>query len=135
MDAPATRAIARETASNTVVIVDDDEALRRALRFDLELEGLSVQTYAGARDIDWERLPSDHACLVIDYRLAGIDGVELLKRLRSRRVMLPAIVITSHPSAILRAQISKLGATLIEKPLLGDQLIGSIRDALAPGSP
>jgi FixJ family two-component response regulator len=131
MDAQTPRAVTREASSNTVVIVDDDEALRRALRFDLELEGLSVQTFAGARDIDWEQLPGDHACLVIDYRLPGIDGVELLRRLRSQGVMLPAIVITSHPSGILKAQISRLGATLIEKPLLGDQLIGSIRAALA----
>jgi FixJ family two-component response regulator len=119
------------TAQATVVVIDDDQALLSALRFDFELQGFLVQTYQAARDISWDALPKGNGCLVIDYRLPGINGLELLRRLRERHVDLPALVITSQPSTDLRAQIAGLGARLIEKPLLGDQLISGIRAALS----
>lgn len=119
------------TVQSTVVVIDDDLALLSALRFDFELQGFVVQTYQTARDISWDALPKGNGCLVIDYRMPGINGVELLRRLRERHVNLPAFVITSQPSTNLRAQIAGLGARLVEKPLLGDQLISGIRAALS----
>ena len=65
-----------------------------------------------------------------DYHLPGMNRLELLARLRERKVKLPAILITSHPSAAVRSRAASAGARLIEKPLLNDALFEGIRAAL-----
>lgn len=115
----------------TIVVVDDDQALLNALRFDLELEGFNVQTHPAAALLSLDRLPKDNGCLVIDYRLPDVNGLELLQRLRDGGVGLPAILITSHPSKAVQAGAAFLGGSIIEKPLLGDTLLAGIRAALA----
>lgn len=72
---------------------------------------------------------------MVDDRLPGESGLSLLARLRTTGVALPAIVITSHPSPVTRRRVAMLSADLIEKPLLGDALIGAIRTALALDKP
>jgi len=118
-------------AAPTLVVIDDDAALLGALKFDLEMEGFRVQTHAAGHRLRPERLPKDNGCLVIDYRLPGPNGLELLRRLRQGGVRLPAIIITSNPSRSLYARSAGLGASIVEKPLLGDVLLRGIRSALA----
>jgi len=125
-------AASNRPAPPTVVVIDDDTALLGALKFDLELEGFRVETHTAGNQLRPERLPTDNGCLVIDYRLPGLNGLELLRRLRDRGVSLPAIIITSHPTKSLLARTSGLGGSIIEKPLLGDVLLSGIRSALAP---
>jgi FixJ family two-component response regulator len=114
-----------------VVIVEDDAALRGSLKFSLELDGFQVETCETGEDLLARELPPDGACLVIDQRLPGITGLEALRRLRERDIGLPALLITSHPQPALRAAADAAGVPIIEKPLLGDVLLGSIRAALA----
>ena len=118
-------------AAPTLVVIDDDAALLGALKFDLEMEGFTVQTHAAGSRLRPERLPKDNGCLVIDYRLPGLNGLELLRRLRDGGVRLPAIIITSNPSRSLYARSARLDASIVEKPLLGDVLLSGIRLALA----
>jgi FixJ family two-component response regulator len=68
---------------------------------------------------------------VLDYNLPGIDGLDLLERLRAAEVNLPAILITTNPRRALRLQAAIVGAQIIEKPLLTDALRDSVRIALA----
>jgi len=122
---------ADDGAVMTVVVVDDDEALLRALRFSLELDGFRVIACEDADAVPVEALPEANGCLVLDYRLPEMDGLELLARLRAQSVTLPAILITSHFSPALRRRAEAAGAALVEKPLLGDILPTAIRAALA----
>ncbi len=115
-----------------VVLVDDDAALRTALKFNLEIEGFEVQTCESGEALLLRELPTGSACLVLDYNLPGITGLEALTQLRDRRVDLPALIITSNPPLKVRNGILAARASLVEKPLLGDALVGSIRAALAP---
>ncbi len=126
-----------EHRRGTVIIVDDDAALLEALKFGLELEGFSVQGHLRSGALLAEKLPTSEACLVIDYRLPGLDGLDLLQALRVSGVVLPAIIITSDPDATLLVRAAALGALVIEKPLLGDALTLAIGNALARpfGSP
>ena len=65
-----------------LLVVDDDEAVRRALKFALELEGYEVRLYEdGAHLLGEAGLPRA-GCLVVDYHMLGMDGVELVGRLR-----------------------------------------------------
>jgi FixJ family two-component response regulator len=114
----------------TVVIVDDDAELLRALRFSLELDGLAVVTHLSGESLVPATLPRDNGCLVLDFRLPTVDGLELLDQLRRSDVTLPAILITSHASQVVRDRARAAGAVLVEKPLLGDALLSAIRNAL-----
>jgi two-component system C4-dicarboxylate transport response regulator DctD len=76
-------------------------------------------------------LPTTAACLVIDYKLDGLNGLEALEELRGRGVELPAILITSYANPLLHASARRVRATVVEKPLLGDALLGRIHDILS----
>ncbi|HKR89132.1 MAG TPA: response regulator [Phenylobacterium sp.] len=119
-------------ASPTVVLVDDDVALLQALRFALEIDGFRVVTCETGEQLVEIPLPAE-ACLVIDFRLSGLDGLAALDDLRRRGVTLPAILITSYASPALHARARCAQAVVLEKPLLGDVLTTCIREVLAPG--
>jgi len=111
-----------------VCVVEDDAAVRNALKFSLEVEGLAVRTYDGAaRLLDDPELPSCR-CLVVDYRLPGIDGLELVAALRARAFTLPIIMITGRATGDLRVRAEKLGVRrVIEKPLPDGDLLKAIQ--------
>jgi two-component system, LuxR family, response regulator FixJ len=121
-------------AKPVILVIDDDAAVRNSLKFALEIEGFSVRVYpTGAELLDEKDMP-ETGCLVADYHLPGMNGLDLLARLRERNIRLPAILITTHPSATIRSQARLAGVHLIEKPLLNDTLFHGIRAALGePG--
>ncbi|WP_024816463.1 response regulator [Methylopila sp. 73B] len=116
-----------------VLVVDDDDAVRRSLRFALELEGLDVRLYVdGPALLDDERNLPATGCLVVDQFMPGMEGVELMTRLRLRHVRLPAIMITAKASDGLRARAHAAGFSLVlEKPVHDDALVAGIRGALS----
>ncbi len=123
--------ISPHLSTGKIVLVDDDAALRQALKFSLEIEGFDVETCETGEELVTQALPDGAACLVLDHRLGGMTGLEALERLRGRGVGLPAILITSNPTPDTRARAQRTGAVIVEKPLLGDLLIGKIKAALA----
>jgi FixJ family two-component response regulator len=114
-----------------VFVVDDDPGLRGALKFALELEGFAVSAYGSATECLAETTLPDAGCFVVDFNLPDMTGLELIDSLRSRAVQLPAILITSHPSQLLRRRAAEAGLPIVEKPLLGDGLLEAIRNSVA----
>ena len=110
-----------------VVLVEDDAALREAVQYALEIEGYAVVGCASGEALLAAALPDEPACLVVDFHLGGMNGMEALEALRQRGQRYPTIVMTTAPSPRLRAWVSDTASTLIEKPLLEDVLIGAIR--------
>lgn len=120
-----------------VLVVDDDAAVRHALKFVLELEGLDVRLYGtGAELLRDASLPA-LGCLVVDYRMPGMDGFELVGRLRDRKVDLPAILVTGRLSGELQRRAAQAGfRRVVEKPFEDGSLLDSIHAALsAPSRP
>jgi two-component system response regulator FixJ len=115
-----------------VIVVDDDAAVRQSLKFALELEGLNVRLYEGADELLAESELPDSGCLVVDYYMPRMNGVELIDRLRRRLVKLPAILITARVTDDMRRRAARSGfCQVIEKPLEDGTLVDSIRGALA----
>jgi FixJ family two-component response regulator len=120
---------ADQIAKRLVVVVDDDQAIRNSLTFLLRTEGFDVACYSSGAEL-LKDIPSlSGGCLVIDYKLPGMNGLDLLAELRRRHIAAPAILITTHPSAAVRQRAADTGTALIEKPLLGDALFQQIRTA------
>jgi len=118
----------------TILVVDDDPAVRGALAFSLRVEGFAVRVYAdGGALLDDPDLPR-RGCLVVDYVMPRLNGLEVVTALRRRGHRLPAILVTSHPSPALRDSAAAAGVRVVEKPLLGDALFQGIRAALTLAS-
>jgi two-component system, LuxR family, response regulator FixJ len=118
-------------ARPVVILVDDDPAVTHALKFSFDLEGLDVVSYRDAESLLAHRDLPGRACLVLDQNLPGMDGLSLLQTLRARGVHMPAVLITTHPRPGLRDRAAVAGVPIIEKPLLTDALLTTVRKALA----
>jgi FixJ family two-component response regulator len=113
-----------------VLVVDDDPAVRNSLKFSLQIEGFSVRAYASGSELLSDPDLPDTGCLVIDQRMPGMSGLDLVASLRERHVVLPAILITTNPNAAVQRRAADAGVPVVEKPLLGDALSRRIREAL-----
>ncbi len=115
-----------------VVLVDDDLAVLRSLRFLLEAEGFVVDTFqSGAELLLQPSLPA-RGCFVIDYCMPVMNGLELLARLRDRKSTLPAILMTGHADDRIDAHAASAGVRRVfHKPNLHGGLVETIRHALA----
>ena len=113
---------------HAVLVVDDDAAVRNALKFVLEIEGFKVRLYPnGQALLDDGDLPT-MGCLVVDYRMPGMDGLELVERLRAGDVTLPVVLICSRLNDWLRSRAMRAGiSAVLEKPLSDSALIECIR--------
>jgi FixJ family two-component response regulator len=116
---------------SVVIVVDDDVAVRESLKFSLEVEGFSVRVFRRGTDLLREPDLPRCACLIIDQNMPEITGLDVVARLRDRRVALPTILITSHPSPAVSRQAQSAGIPIVEKPFLNDGLIDSIHAVMA----
>lgn len=123
---------ARSPTRPLVVLVDDDTALRTALKFSLELDGFEVEAFETAEEVLSQPVLAEVSCLVMDQNLPGLSGVEALYQLRQMGMRTPALLITSNPGPSLRKAAAATNAAIVEKPLLGDVLVGSIIGVLSP---
>lgn len=115
--------------SPIVLLVDDDEAVRSAVAFALNVEGFSVRSFANPTRLLAEPFPEQECLLVTDYRMPDVDGLELIERLRSRRPDLPIILMSGLVNKALRKSATRLGVgAILEKPLNGSNLAETIRD-------
>ncbi len=115
----------------TVYIVDDDGVVRSALRELLESEGRHVEDFSDCESFIAAYRPGGEACLLIDAYLPGIDGIELLRRLKKAGHHLPAIMITGSSAVPMAVEAMKVGAIdFLEKPVRRAALFASIDRAL-----
>ena len=114
-----------------IIVVDDDRAVRNSLKFSLEIEGFSVHTYADSRELFQDENLAESSCLVIDHCLPGMTGLDAIARLREKRVLVPAILITTHPTPAMTERAREACVPMVEKPLLENGLLEQIQAAVA----
>jgi FixJ family two-component response regulator len=94
------------------------------------MEGFRVETFASGEALLGASLPRKRGCLVLDQNLPGLSGLEALVVLRSRGVNLPGLLLTSLPTPAVREAAACAGVTIIDKPLLNDDLGHAIWEVL-----
>ncbi|WP_262272467.1 response regulator FixJ [Microvirga yunnanensis] len=115
-----------------VHVVDDDVAVRKSLAFLLASEGLPVRLHESALAFLDDAPAVETGCIVTDVRMPGIDGIELIRRLKSRGVLLPVIVMTGHADVPMAVEAMKEGAVdFLEKPFGDEVFLAAVRSALA----
>ena len=115
----------------TVLLIDDDEAMRDSLKWLLESRGLKVQLYASGEEFLQAFDNGFCGCLVLDVRMPGISGLDLYEQLRERSCTLPVIYITGHGDVPMAVSALKKGATdFIEKPFNDQDMLGLIESCM-----
>jgi two-component system, LuxR family, response regulator FixJ len=119
-----------------VYVIDDDEAMRDSLDFLLGAADFQVSLFESALNFLDALSTIDFGCVVSDVRMPGIDGIELLKRLKTGASQFPVVIMTGHGDVPLAVEAMKLGAKdFLEKPFEDDRLIGMIEAALRQAEP
>jgi FixJ family two-component response regulator len=111
-----------------ILLVDGDPAVGASIEFMLDVAGFAVTVSQSAEAVLVGELAVGQDCIVLDPRLPGMDGLTLLRRLRSDGINCPAVVITTNPSRRLRRDLEEAGVLLIEKPLLSDRLFSAVEE-------
>src|ERR1700680_3660364 len=119
-----------------VYVIDDDEAMRDSLDFMLGAADFHVTLFESAHHFLDTPSNIEFGCVVSDVRMPGIDGIELLKRLKAGPTLFPVVIMTGHGDVPLAVEAMKLGAVdFLEKPFEDDRLIGMIAAALKQAEP
>jgi FixJ family two-component response regulator len=115
----------------TVFVVDDDEAIREALKSLISSVGLQVATFASAREFLQSRGSDAPGCMVLDVRLPGLSGLDLQRELSDANIHTPIIFITGHGDIPMTVQAMKAGAVeFLTKPFRDQDLLDAIEQAL-----
>ena len=115
----------------TVFVVDDDEAIRDALKSLISSVGLDVETFASAREFLESRVSDKPGCLVLDVRLPGLSGLDLQSELANANIHTPIIFITGHGDIPMTVRAMKAGAVeFLTKPFREQDLLDAIQQAL-----
>ena len=116
-----------------IVVVDDDDALRNSLDDLLQSVGFRVQGFASAEAFLQAPHAPEAACLLLDVRLPGMNGLELQRQLGAMHWCIPIIFITAYTDDDMRAHALAAGAVaVLSKPCREEDLLTAIEAALMP---
>jgi FixJ family two-component response regulator len=119
-------------AEPIVFVVDDDAAVRDAVRSLIASVGLQVETFGSTHEFLNAKRPEAPACLVLDVRLPDSSGLELQRDLATAGVHIPIIFISGHADVPMTVRAMKAGAVeFLTKPFRGQELLDAIQEAIA----
>jgi FixJ family two-component response regulator len=123
-----------ESDTPIVSVVDDDESLRRSLRNLLGSVGFRVETFASAEAFLQSAHQAQTGCVVLDLRMPGMNGFDLLTHLSGTGSRIPAVILTAHGDDEARRRSLQAGAVaFLTKPFSGNALLDAVRTALDEG--
>ena len=119
-------------SDRTVIhVIDDDAAMRDSLAFLLDVNGFEPRVYESGDAFLKGVVAGAATCVISDIRMPGMNGVELVRKLKGGLSSCPVILITGHGDVALAVEAMKAGAVdFIEKPFDDAVLLGAIRAAL-----
>jgi two-component system response regulator FixJ len=126
--------MALSVTAPVVYIVDDDLDVLGSLRFLLETDGFDVRTFRSGAALLTGIGSGEVDCLVIDYMMPQMSGIDLAGRLRNRDITTPIILITGYPDENIQEKASAAGIRhVLVKPHIEESLGTRIRGAIQEG--
>jgi two-component system nitrogen regulation response regulator NtrX len=118
-----------------VLVIDDDAAIRETMRMTLEYEGFECLTAASGADGLAMADRESPDVVFLDIKMPGMDGLEVLSRLREKSDTLPVVMVSAHGSTAAALEAGRLGAfRFIEKPLSKDYVLDAAREGVEVGA-
>ncbi|MDP2885420.1 MAG: sigma-54 dependent transcriptional regulator [Ignavibacteria bacterium] len=115
----------------TILVVDDEKSVRDSLKMVLEFESYEVLFAENGQEALRHLTTASIDLILLDVKMAGMDGLEVLQRVRQKRSELPVIMISGHGTIETAVEATKLGAfDFLAKPLDRDKLLVTVRNAL-----
>jgi FixJ family two-component response regulator len=110
-----------------IYVIDDDVSVLKALGRLLRSADLDAETFSSVEEFLSSPRQKENACIIIDIRMPGLSGFDLLERLASEGIRIPAIAISAHDDAETREHARELGAmTFFRKPVDDQALLDAI---------
>ena len=124
--------VPQKSSAPTVFIVDDDPAVRDAIRWLMEQVKLKVQVFSSADEFLLNYTPGTRGCIILDIRMPGMSGLELQDRLKAAGALIPIIFITGHGDVPIAVRAMKGGAVeFLQKPFNDQLLLDTVQSALS----
>jgi len=115
----------------TVLVVEDDESVRRALSNLFQSVGLEVQLFGSASDMLQSKLPASASCLVLDVRLPGLSGLDFQAELAKANIHIPIIFMSGHGDIPMTVRAMKGGAVdFLTKPFRDQDMLDAVGAAI-----
>ena len=115
----------------TVLVVEDDESVRRALSNLFQSVGLEVQLFGSATDMLQGKLPATASCLVLDVRLPGLSGLDFQTELAKANIHIPIIFMSGHGDTPMTVRAMKGGAVdFLTKPFRDQDMLDAVGAAI-----
>ena len=114
-----------------VLIVDDETAIREAIRMTLEYEGYKIEEARSGQDAIDKATKTDYDAILLDIKMPILDGIEVLENLKEQKVKSPVVMVSGHGDVHTAVECTKRGAfDFLEKPLNRDKLLLTVRNAV-----
>lgn len=115
-----------------VFVIDDDALIRDGIHSLIKSIGLRAETFASAQDFMLAKRPDAPACLILDVRMPGLNGLDLQRKLSDANIYIPIIFITGHGDIPMSVRAMKEGALeFLTKPVRGQDLLDAVQKAVA----
>src|SRR5438309_7932732 len=114
-----------------ILVVDDETAIREAIRMTLEYEGYRIDEARSGQDGIDKATKTPYDAILLDIKMPVLDGIEVLENLKEQRVPTPVVMVSGHGDISTAVECTKRGAfDFLEKPLNRDKLLLSVRNAV-----
>ncbi|HEX7420468.1 MAG TPA: sigma-54 dependent transcriptional regulator, partial [Thermoanaerobaculia bacterium] len=114
-----------------VLVVDDETAIREAIRMTLEYEGYKIEEARSGQDAIDKATRVDYDAILLDIKMPVLDGIEVLENLKEHKVKSPVVMVSGHGDVHTAVECTKRGAfDFLEKPLNRDKLLLTVRNAV-----
>ncbi len=118
-------------AESQIYIIDDHEESRNSLRDILVSDGYHVKTYADPQDFFASTPANVSGCLITDYKLKEMDGLQVVKQVKRHQYALPVIVVSAYATIAEVVAIMRAGAhSLLQKPCSDQEILTVLKEAL-----
>jgi FixJ family two-component response regulator len=120
-----------DTGGAIVLVVEDDESVRRALSNLFQSVGLEVQLFGSAADMLKSKIPATASCLVLDVRLPGLSGLDFQTELAKAKINIPIIFMSGHGDIPMTVRAMKGGAVdFLAKPFRDQDMLDAVGTAI-----